>query len=72
MNRVPAFGEHRDGTLDDLIAGRMPDESGRYATFGGRFVPETLVQRRTQAREEMRTRRLRQRISDLQEELGDG
>ncbi len=44
MNRVPAFGEHRDGTLDDLIAGRMPDESGRYATFGGRFVPETLVQ----------------------------
>ena len=32
-----------DATLDDLIAGRLPDESGRYGQFGGRFVPETLM-----------------------------
>ncbi len=30
-------------TLDDLIAGRLPDENGRYGEFGGRFVPETLM-----------------------------
>ena len=30
-------------TLDDLIAGRLPDEHGRYGAFGGRFVPETLM-----------------------------
>jgi tryptophan synthase beta chain len=33
-----------DATLDDLIAGRLPDAGGRYGAFGGRFVPETLVQ----------------------------
>jgi tryptophan synthase beta chain len=33
-----------DATLDDLVAGRLPDDSGRYGAFGGRFVPETLVQ----------------------------
>ncbi len=32
-----------DATLDDLIAGRLPDENGRYGEFGGRFVPETLM-----------------------------
>ena len=30
-------------TLDDLIAGRLPDGHGRYGAFGGRFVPETLM-----------------------------
>lgn len=33
-----------DATLDDLVAGRLPDDKGRYGAFGGRFVPETLVQ----------------------------
>ncbi len=33
-----------DATLDDLVAGRLPDDNGRYGAFGGRFVPETLVQ----------------------------
>ncbi len=32
-----------DATLDDLIAGRLPDADGRYGAFGGRFVPEMLV-----------------------------
>jgi tryptophan synthase beta chain len=30
-------------TLDDLLAGRLPDERGRFGEFGGRFVPETLM-----------------------------
>ncbi len=30
--------------LDALIDGRLPDRQGRYGPFGGRFVPETLVQ----------------------------
>jgi len=30
-------------TLADLIAGRLPDERGRYGPFGGRYVPETLI-----------------------------
>jgi len=29
--------------LEELIAGHLPDERGRYGPFGGRFVPETLV-----------------------------
>ena len=29
--------------LADLIAGKFPDERGRYGPFGGRYVPETLV-----------------------------
>ena len=32
-----------EGTLSDLIAGRLPDSHGRYGPFGGRFVPETLM-----------------------------
>ncbi len=30
-------------TVQDLIAGNLPDQWGRYGPFGGRFVPETLV-----------------------------
>jgi tryptophan synthase beta chain len=30
-------------TLADLLAGRVPDERGRYGPFGGRYVPETLI-----------------------------
>jgi tryptophan synthase beta chain len=29
--------------LEDLLAGRLPDERGRYGPYGGRFVPETLM-----------------------------
>ncbi len=30
-------------TLEDLLAGRLPDERGRFGKYGGRFVPETLM-----------------------------
>jgi tryptophan synthase beta chain len=30
-------------TLKDLVAGRFPDERGRYGPFGGRYVPEILI-----------------------------
>ncbi len=33
-----------EATLADLLAGRLPDERGRYGPFGGRFVPETLAE----------------------------
>jgi tryptophan synthase beta chain len=29
--------------LQDLLAGKYPDERGRYGPFGGRYVPETLI-----------------------------
>jgi tryptophan synthase beta chain len=29
--------------LADLLAGRLPDERGRFGPYGGRFVPETLI-----------------------------
>ena len=29
--------------LDDLLAGRLPDASGRFGPYGGRYIPETLV-----------------------------
>ena len=29
--------------LKDLLAGRFPDERGRYGPFGGRYVPEVLI-----------------------------
>ena len=33
----------RSQALDALLAGRFPDEHGRYGPFGGRYVPETLI-----------------------------
>ena len=30
-------------SLDDVLAGRFPDERGRFGPFGGRYVPETLI-----------------------------
>ena len=33
----------RERALADLLAGRYPDERGRYGPFGGRYVPETLI-----------------------------
>jgi tryptophan synthase beta chain len=29
--------------MADLLAGRLPDERGRFGPYGGRFVPETLI-----------------------------
>ena len=29
--------------LDAAVRGEMPDDSGRFGPFGGRYVPETLV-----------------------------
>jgi tryptophan synthase beta chain len=33
----------REQMLQELLAGRFPDERGRYGPFGGRYVPETLI-----------------------------
>ena len=33
----------RAALLDAELAGRLPDERGRFGPFGGRYVPETLV-----------------------------
>jgi tryptophan synthase beta chain len=33
----------RERLLADEIAGRFPDERGRFGPFGGRYVPETLI-----------------------------
>ncbi|MGQ0835943.1 MAG: tryptophan synthase subunit beta [Gammaproteobacteria bacterium] len=29
--------------LEDILAGRFPDERGRFGPYGGRYVPETLI-----------------------------
>src|SRR3984885_4218315 len=42
MMNVEMAGEH-ERVLADLLAGRYPDERGRYGAFGGRYVPETLI-----------------------------
>jgi tryptophan synthase beta chain len=36
-------GAEHERALADLLAGRYPDERGRYGAFGGRYVPETLI-----------------------------
>ena len=36
-------GNEKERLLAELIAGRLPDERGRFGAFGGRYVPETLV-----------------------------
>jgi tryptophan synthase beta chain len=41
MNTETATDNER--VLADLLAGRYPDERGRYGPFGGRYVPETLI-----------------------------
>jgi tryptophan synthase beta chain len=33
-----------EGTLAALIAGDLPDANGRFGPYGGRFVPETLME----------------------------
>jgi tryptophan synthase beta chain len=42
MLQVDAMAEN-ERALADLLAGRYPDERGRYGPFGGRYVPETLI-----------------------------
>ncbi len=37
------MSDHSEARLDDLLAGRLPDGTGRFGPFGGRFVPETLM-----------------------------
>ena len=42
MMKVETAAEH-ERVLAALLAGRYPDERGRYGPFGGRYVPETLI-----------------------------
>ncbi len=42
MNSIEIDNDRADG-LKDLLAGRFPDERGRFGPFGGRYVPETLI-----------------------------
>jgi tryptophan synthase beta chain len=44
-NEIPAAQTREAQTreLQDLLAGKFPDERGRYGPFGGRYVPETLI-----------------------------
>jgi tryptophan synthase beta chain len=42
MMQIDSAAEH-ERVLADLLAGRYPDERGRYGGFGGRYVPETLI-----------------------------
>jgi tryptophan synthase beta chain len=39
----PDLVVNHERMLADLLAGRYPDERGRYGPFGGRYVPETLI-----------------------------
>jgi tryptophan synthase beta chain len=38
------FGGPPGSNLEDLLSGRLPDANGRFGPYGGRFVPETLVE----------------------------
>src|SRR5579863_3050487 len=42
MSSIEIDNDRADG-LKDLLAGRFPDERGRFGPFGGRYVPETLI-----------------------------
>jgi tryptophan synthase beta chain len=42
MNAIEGDVE-RARALEALLAGRYPDQRGRYGPFGGRYVPETLI-----------------------------
>jgi tryptophan synthase beta chain len=42
MKEIDTTAEH-ERVLAELLAGRYPDDRGRYGPFGGRFVPETLI-----------------------------
>jgi tryptophan synthase beta chain len=40
---TPPASSSASRLLSDLLAGKFPDERGRFGPFGGRYVPETLV-----------------------------
>jgi tryptophan synthase beta chain len=40
---TPVSSSDAPRLLAELIAGRFPDERGRFGPFGGRYVPETLI-----------------------------
>jgi tryptophan synthase beta chain len=42
MNAIDMAAAH-SRELQDLLAGKYPDEHGRYGPYGGRYVPETLI-----------------------------
>jgi tryptophan synthase beta chain len=44
MRPIDASEPPQGATLQDLVAGRLPDPQGRFGPFGGRFVPETLME----------------------------
>ena len=47
--------DEREALLKALLAGRFPDEAGRFGPFGGRYVPETLMAAVTRLNEGVRT-----------------
>jgi tryptophan synthase beta chain len=40
---VELAAAEREALLGDELAGKFPDERGRFGPFGGRYVPETLI-----------------------------
>ncbi|MCC7461091.1 MAG: tryptophan synthase subunit beta [Gammaproteobacteria bacterium] len=56
----------KERLLAQLLAGRLPDERGRFGAFGGRYVPETLIPAHERLEQGMR-RWLRD--ADFQREL---
>jgi tryptophan synthase beta chain len=40
---TPSASSGPASLLADLLAGKFPDERGRFGPFGGRYVPETLI-----------------------------
>ena len=40
---LPLLQDDKERLLAAAIAGRLPDERGRFGPFGGRYVPETLI-----------------------------
>jgi len=41
--RVELSDAERKALITLLLAGKLPDEHGRYGPFGGRYAPETLI-----------------------------
>ena len=57
----------KEQLLEAVIAGRFPDQRGRFGPYGGRYVPETLIPAMDRLEEGVR-RHLR--APDFQEALG--
>jgi tryptophan synthase beta chain len=41
--RLDVSQAEKERLLAEVLAGRLPDERGRFGPFGGRYVPETLI-----------------------------